>query len=80
MQAAHAALARALSEIIGPPAPAGHTLHFEEREGEGRWLSLPIDLVQVPSRYPQGGERQLIYALTGREVPLGDFLRHRRAP
>lgn len=75
MQAAHAALARALSEIIGPPAPAGHTLHFEEREGEGRWLSLPIDLVQVPSRYPQGGERQLIYALTGREVPLGGLPR-----
>lgn len=26
-------------------------------------------LVEVPTRYPQGGERQLIQALTGREVP-----------
>nr|MBV6629841.1 electron transport complex subunit RsxC [Oceanococcus sp. HetDA_MAG_MS8] len=29
-----------------------------------------IQLVQVPSRYPQGGERQLIQSLTGLEVPL----------
>ncbi len=28
-------------------------------------------LVQVPATYPQGGERQLIQALTGQEVPSG---------
>lgn len=28
-----------------------------------------VELVAVPSRYPQGGERQLIQVLTGREVP-----------
>lgn len=28
-----------------------------------------IELIQVPTRYPQGGERQLIEVLTGREVP-----------
>lgn len=28
-------------------------------------------LVQVPAAYPQGGERQLIQALTGQEVPSG---------
>jgi electron transport complex protein RnfC len=28
-----------------------------------------IELVGVPSRYPEGGERQLIQVLTGREVP-----------
>lgn len=27
------------------------------------------ELVAVPTRYPEGGERQLIYALTGLEVP-----------
>lgn len=27
------------------------------------------ELVSVPSRYPAGGEKQLIYALTGRHVP-----------
>jgi Na+-translocating ferredoxin:NAD+ oxidoreductase subunit C len=32
--------------------------------------SLPeIELVAVPTRYPQGGERQLIQVLTGQEVP-----------
>ncbi|RFA31669.1 electron transport complex subunit RsxC [Alkalilimnicola ehrlichii] len=30
-----------------------------------------IRLVRVPSRYPAGGERQLIYTLTGKEVPSG---------
>ena len=29
-----------------------------------------IQIVQVPTRYPAGGERQLIKALTGKEVPL----------
>lgn len=28
-----------------------------------------LELVAVPTRYPQGGERQLIQVLTGREVP-----------
>ena len=28
-----------------------------------------LELVEVPTRYPQGGERQLIEVLTGREVP-----------
>jgi electron transport complex protein RnfC len=28
-----------------------------------------IELVRVPARYPEGGERQLIQVLTGREVP-----------
>ena len=28
-----------------------------------------IDVVVVPSKYPQGGEKQLIMALTGKEVP-----------
>ncbi|MGY6588557.1 MAG: electron transport complex subunit RsxC [Wenzhouxiangella sp.] len=30
---------------------------------------LPVELVTVPSIYPQGGERQLIQTLTGMEVP-----------
>lgn len=29
----------------------------------------PIEVLAVPSRYPAGGEKQLIKALTGREVP-----------
>ena len=34
-------------------------------------IGTGITIVQVPARYPQGGERQLIYALTGHEVPSG---------
>lgn len=30
---------------------------------------LDCEIVQLPVRYPQGGEKQLIYALLGREVP-----------
>jgi len=28
-----------------------------------------IELVRVPSRYPAGGEKQMIYSLTGKQVP-----------
>lgn len=41
-----------------------------EAHGEGR-----VDVVAVPSRYPEGGERQLIQVLTGREVPRGGLPR-----
>jgi len=30
-----------------------------------------IDVVGLPTRYPQGGEKQLVYALTKRQVPNG---------
>ncbi|MCX7841481.1 MAG: electron transport complex subunit RsxC [Clostridia bacterium] len=30
-----------------------------------------IDVVSLRTRYPQGGEKQLIYAVTGRRVPAG---------
>lgn len=30
-----------------------------------------IEVVSLPTRYPQGGEKQLIYAVTGRKVPAG---------
>ncbi|MCL6591304.1 MAG: electron transport complex subunit RsxC [Firmicutes bacterium] len=30
-----------------------------------------IQIVSLPSRYPQGGEKQIIYAVTGRKVPTG---------
>lgn len=34
-----------------------------------------IELLMVSSRYPQGGERQLIQAITGQEVPSGGLPR-----
>jgi len=33
--------------------------------------SPDVELVQIPTRYPTGGERQLIQVLTGKEVPSG---------
>lgn len=30
-----------------------------------------VEVVSMPVRYPQGGEKQLAYALTGRKVPAG---------
>ena len=34
-----------------------------------------VDVIAVPTIYPQGGERQLIQVLTGREVPRGGLPR-----
>jgi electron transport complex protein RnfC len=30
-----------------------------------------VDIVVIPTKYPSGGEKQLIYILTGKEVPSG---------
>ena len=35
-----------------------------------------IEVVPVPTRYPMGGEKQLIYTLTGREVPRDGIPAH----
>ncbi len=32
---------------------------------------LPFEMMIFPHKYPQGGERQLIKAVTGREIPMG---------
>jgi electron transport complex protein RnfC len=37
-------------------------------EGDDR-----VQLVRIPTVYPSGGEDQLVYLLTGREVPTGGF-------
>lgn len=36
-------------------------------------LNTPIDVVVIPTKYPSGGEKQLIYILTGKEVPSGSL-------
>jgi len=35
-----------------------------------------VRVVALPTRYPQGSEKQLIYALTGKEVPAGQLPSH----
>lgn len=34
-------------------------------------LNSPVEIVVIPTKYPSGGEKQLIQILTGREVPRG---------
>ncbi len=36
-------------------------------------LKLPYKVVALPVKYPQGAEKQLIYAVTGRKVPVGEL-------
>lgn len=40
---------------------------LEEKIGESKMIRIKV----MRSKYPQGDERQLVYALTGREVPEG---------
>jgi electron transport complex protein RnfC len=49
-------------------AKLGHALQGGDFQG--------IELVSVPAVYPTGGEKQLIKALTGREVPSGGIPAH----
>ncbi|MBE6949759.1 MAG: electron transport complex subunit RsxC [Ruminococcaceae bacterium] len=37
------------------------------------FADTPIELVILPTRYPQGSEKQLIQAVTGRQVPPGQL-------
>ena len=55
--------------------PEAYTALLEAIEG----YNLPhsdakLELIQIPARYPAGGEKQLIQVLTGKEVP------HRKLP
>ncbi len=45
--------------------PEAHAALLAAREA----LGVKLELVRVPTRYPAGGERQLIQTLTGHEVP-----------
>lgn len=36
-------------------------------------VNTPVEVVPFPTKYPSGGEKQLIYIITGREVPSGQI-------
>ncbi|GHU88806.1 electron transport complex subunit C [Clostridia bacterium] len=67
---------RALMKILGL-SEAYVAVESNKRDGiEQLRRTLPrkksdIKIVSLPTRYPQGGEKQLIKAVTGREVPSG---------
>jgi len=48
----------------------------EAFEALERLIDDDIELIKLPVKYPQGGERQLIKALTGKEVPSGGLPIH----
>jgi len=35
--------------------------------------AIKIEIIEIPTRYPSGGERQLIEIVTGQQVPSGSF-------
>jgi Na+-translocating ferredoxin:NAD+ oxidoreductase subunit C len=47
-----------------------------ERMRECADVYAGIEVQELKTRYPQGGEKQLIYALTGKEVPSGGLPMH----
>jgi electron transport complex protein RnfC len=57
--------------LIGVEADKADALHALERAISARPRDpIPVGVVPCEARYPQGAERQLVHALTGRVVPL----------
>lgn len=55
--------------IVGIEDNKTNAIHFfKETVVEG---NFEIEVVSLPTKYPEGAEKQLIYALTGRKVPPG---------
>ncbi|RME82959.1 MAG: electron transport complex subunit RsxC, partial [Zetaproteobacteria bacterium] len=66
---AHIVQARRIVVAIEDDKPAAlRAMAQAARDAEGK---TPIEVRAVPSVYPHGSEKQLIEALTGREVPAG---------
>lgn len=74
------------AEILAGAAVMRHMLHAEEvlvgiednkpeavaaMRAAARGLPFGVQVVEMPTRYPGGGGKQLVHALTGRETPSG---------
>ncbi|MCI8553328.1 MAG: RnfABCDGE type electron transport complex subunit C [Clostridiales bacterium] len=72
-----AAGAAALAEAVGNPQIRIHMCVEKNKPGaiarlrEASRSYRAMTVEELPHRYPQGGERQLIHAVLGREVPAG---------
>lgn len=70
------------TRMIGHAVQAQHRVIAVESDMPAAYAALAqlvgddIELVQVPARYPAGGEKQLIQVITGREVPSGGLAIH----
>ena len=67
----HALAARRCIIAVEDNKPAAITALKSERARLAHELPevVEVNIVTVPTRYPAGGEKQLIYTLTGQEVP-----------
>lgn len=50
-------------------AMAEAIIGYEKPRSGANAVTAKIEIIQVPTRYPAGGEKQLIQVLTGKEVP-----------
>ncbi len=70
------------TRMIGHAVQAKHRVIAVESDMPAAHAALAklvgddIELVQVPARYPAGGEKQLIQVITGKEVPSGGLAIH----
>jgi electron transport complex protein RnfC len=77
---------RLLSHVVGgaprciialednkPEAFEALSQHVADELSQGNLGNCEVEVVQVPTLYPMGGERQLIRVLTGKAVPRGKF-------
>ncbi|OGT84175.1 MAG: hypothetical protein A3H91_14980 [Gammaproteobacteria bacterium RIFCSPLOWO2_02_FULL_61_13] len=70
------------TRMIGHAVQAKHRVIAVESDMPAAYAALArlvgddIELVQVPARYPAGGEKQLIQVITGKEVPCGGLAIH----
>lgn len=70
------------TRMIGHAVQARHRVIAVESDMPRSYAALEklvgddIELVQVPTRYPAGGEKQLIKVITGKEVPSGGLAIH----
>ena len=68
---------RILSHILGNPSNILIGIEDNKPEAikalEPHTLDTGINVVSFPTKYPSGGEKQLIYILTGQELPSGQI-------
>jgi len=53
--------------LVGIEDNKPEAIHAMEQAAQ----NTPVEIVVVPTKYPSGGEKQLIYMLTGKEIPSG---------
>ena len=57
--------------IIGIECNKPKAIALLAREIKAKQMEAQVTIVELPAHYPHGAEKQLIYAATGRIVPLG---------